>query len=118
MLRCPAGTVTVAGTRATVGLLLVSTTSAPPSGAAEASATVACGCPWPCIDAGATLSPVPDGEGEGLGDGDGDGDGDGATGDPPPALVPPHCAVTRDDITSTPTTRSRCCIRMPPLQQS
>jgi hypothetical protein len=46
-LRDPAGTVTDAGTLTTVGLSLVTETSAPPSGAGEASVTVACGCPWP-----------------------------------------------------------------------
>ena len=42
-LREPAGTVTLAGTFTTVGLSLVSVTSAPLAGAALASVTVACG---------------------------------------------------------------------------
>jgi hypothetical protein len=46
LLRAPAGTVTVAGTLAVAASLLESRTSAPPSGAALASVTVACGCPW------------------------------------------------------------------------
>jgi hypothetical protein len=42
-VRDPAGTVTVGGTLTMVGSLLVSRTSAPPLGAADASVTVACG---------------------------------------------------------------------------
>ena len=46
MLREPAGTVTLAGTLAVFASLLDKTTIAPPPGAALASVTVACGCPW------------------------------------------------------------------------
>jgi hypothetical protein len=42
-VRDPAGTVTVWGTLTTVESLLVSRTSAPPPGAADARVTVACG---------------------------------------------------------------------------
>src|SRR2546430_11040323 len=85
-LRDPAATVTLAGTFTTAGLSLVSVTSAPPPGAALASATVACGWPCPWMLWGLTDSEFPPapGEGDGLGDGEGEAVGDGEVPDPPP----------------------------------
>lgn len=77
-LRDPDATVTDAGTRTIVGSSLLSTTSAPPSGAEDASVTVAVGCPWPWTAEGLTDSELPGDPGAGLGAGAGDGAGDGA----------------------------------------
>ena len=45
-VRAPPATVTLAGTLAVAVSLLVSSTSAPPDGAALGSVMVPCGCPW------------------------------------------------------------------------
>jgi len=95
-LRDPDATVTLAGTLAIAGLLLVVSTSAPPSGAALASVTVACGCPCPWIDDGVTDSELlPAGTGAGgappLAGGVGvDVDAAGGDGLVPAPVPPPH----------------------------
>ena len=118
-LRDPGKTRTVAGTLAIVELLLVSCTSAPPSGAVAASVTVACGCPWPWIVCGLTDNELPglpgagagDGDGAGAGAGDGAGDtvGDGDVGADEP---PPHCATANVTRASAGIVSSRC-VRIP-----
>ena len=49
-LDCPPTTITVAGTCATVGLLLVSVTTTPLEGADVLSVTTPFGCCCPCTD--------------------------------------------------------------------
>ena len=58
-LVAPVATVTVAATFATVELLVVISTSAPPSGAGDGKVTVACGCPCPWIADGVINSEPP-----------------------------------------------------------
>jgi len=101
VLRDPDATVTDAGTRTIVGSSLLSTTSAPPSGAVDASVTVAVGCPWPWTADGLTDSELPGdpgaglgaGAGDGAGDGDGDGAGDTRDGEVESGETLPHCVT-------------------------
>ena len=99
----PPTTITVAGTCATVGLLLESCTTTPLAGAAIVSETVPEGCCWPCTDdcdSAIDASARPEGgvglgEGEGLGPGLGVGSGEVGDSPPQPVTTAPVIRITK-----------------------
>jgi hypothetical protein len=100
-LDCPPATITVSGTCATVGLLLLSVTMTPLDGADVPSRTVPVGCCCPWTEDWLNVSEKPDGVGVGSDGLDGDGfeppDGSGEVGDPPlhPVTTVPVIRITK-----------------------